>query len=102
MSIPSQSGQSRKPVHEKPVHEIKLSRIRASIWANGGQGKKTWYSVAISRTYRDGDVWKETTSFNRDDLPIVSKASEMAYAWIWNTLIQNAERKSIQERHDAE
>jgi hypothetical protein len=36
------------------------------------------------RLYRDGDEWKTTASFGRDDLPLVSKAAEMAYAWIWN------------------
>ncbi len=31
----------------------------------------------------DGDEWKVTSSFRRDDLPIVSKAADMAYARIW-------------------
>lgn len=68
----------------RPVHEIKLGRIRASIWANGAHGQGTWFNVSISRLYRAGDEWKTTTSFARDDLPLVSKAAEMAYAWIWN------------------
>lgn len=68
----------------RPVHEIKLGRIRASIWTNGGHGQDTWLSVSISRLYRAGNEWKTTTSFGRDDLPLVSKAAEMAYTWIWN------------------
>lgn len=55
-----------------------------SIWTNESDRQDAWYSVSISRLYRDGDDWKTTTSFGRDDLPIVSKAAEMAYAWIWN------------------
>ena len=68
----------------RPVYEIKLGRIRASIWANGSDGKNTWFNVSFARLYRDGDEWKTTSSFGRDDLPLVSKAAEMAYAWIWN------------------
>ena len=68
----------------RPVHEIKLGRVRASIWTNESDRQDVWYSVSISRLYRDGDDWKTTTSFSRDDLPLVSKAAEMAYAWIWD------------------
>ena len=68
----------------RPVHEIKLGRIRASIWTNEGDRQAVWFNVSISRVYRDGDEWKTTTSFGRDDLPIVAKVADMAYAWIWN------------------
>jgi len=69
---------------QRPVHEIKLGRVRASIWANRSGRNTAWYSVSLVRCYRDGDTWKETSSFGRDDLPLVAKASEMAYRWIWN------------------
>jgi hypothetical protein len=76
----------------KPAHEIKLARIRASIWANQGRREDVWYSVSISRIYRDGETWKDTMSFGRDDLPLVSKAAEMAYAWIWSQTSNTKER----------
>lgn len=71
-------------LEHRPVHEIKLGRVRASIWANQHDRQDVWYSVSISRIYRDGDEWKTAISFGRDDLPLVSKAAEMAYTWIWN------------------
>ena len=70
--------------NRRPVHEIKLAAVRASIWANRSERQAVWYSVSVSRCYREGDVWKDSTSFGRDDLPLVSKAAEMAYAWIWS------------------
>ena len=75
---------SAMSVGNRPVHEIKLGRIRASVWTNESSQQHVWFSVSISRLYRDGGEWKTTTSFGRDDLPLVSKAAEMAYAWIWN------------------
>lgn len=68
---------------DRPVHEIKLARICASIWANHGTRGGVWYSVSVSRVYQDGEAWKKTGSFGRDDLPLVSKAAELAYSWIW-------------------
>lgn len=67
----------------KPVHEIRLGRIRAAIWANGTESRNVWFNVTVSRLYRDGDQWKDTAAFRRDDLPIVAKVVDMAYAWIW-------------------
>ncbi len=67
-----------------PVHEFRLARIRATIWLNRNEGGESWYSVSVCRTYRDGTKWKDSQSFGRDDLPLVSKASDLAYAWIWN------------------
>jgi hypothetical protein len=69
----------------RPSHEIKLGRIRASIWTHEGNGQGQWFSVSISRLYREREEWKTSASFGRDDLPVVSKAAEMAYAWIWKT-----------------
>jgi len=77
-----------------PVHEIKLGRVRASVWANGRDRQIVWYSVSLSRIYRDGDKWKSITSFGRDDLPVIAMAAEMAYAWIWNENGIHGERQN--------
>lgn len=67
----------------KPAHEVRLGKIRVTIWPNRSPNQGTWYSVTVSRSYKDGDAWKETSSFRRDDLPVVARAIDMAYAWIW-------------------
>ena len=81
--------------HNRPVHEIRLAQVRASIWSNQANGSRRWYSVSISRVYRDGDVWKDTTSFGREDLPLVAKAAEMAYAWIWSAVGSHEEKQHV-------
>ena len=68
----------------RPVHEIRLGTIRAAIWENRNSSKDVWFAVTVSRLYRDGDRWKNTSSFGRDDLPIVAKIMDMAYAWIYD------------------
>jgi hypothetical protein len=68
----------------KPVHEILLGRIRAAIWANHTDAHGIWFNVTVTRRYKEGDRWQDTTSFGRDDLPLVAKAADMAFAWILN------------------
>jgi hypothetical protein len=64
-----------------PIKRIAVGNgIRASIWQNQSKNG-TWHTVTISRTYRDGDQYKDTTSFRQDDLLYVAKAAEMAFAW---------------------
>jgi len=68
---------------EEPVKRIRLGRIDATIWANQSEKGDVWYNVTVSRSYKDGDKWKDASGFRRDDLPILAKAVDMAYAWIW-------------------
>ncbi|HEY4310850.1 MAG TPA: hypothetical protein VGN12_15475 [Pirellulales bacterium] len=66
----------------RPVHEIRLGRIKAAIWVNDTQ-TGIRHNVTISRIYKDGDEWKTSDSFGRDDLPLVAKVSDMAHSWIF-------------------
>ena len=45
---------------------------------------KPWYNVVVTRSYKDGNEFKDSNSFGHSDLPVVSKAMDFAYAWIWN------------------
>ena len=66
----------------KPVHEIRLGRIRAAIWENSTENG-TRHNVTVTRLYKDGDRWKDSTSFGRDDLPVVAKVLDRAHSWIF-------------------
>ena len=65
-----------------PVHEIRLGRIRAAIWENDTQNG-TRHNVTVTRLYKDGDDWKDSTSFGRDDLPLVAKVLDRCHSWIF-------------------
>jgi hypothetical protein len=73
-------------VSSKPVKVLRVRGISASIFANrakSDQGRElTFHKVAIQRTYRDEGEFKITSSFSRDDLPIVRLLSERAWQWI--------------------
>ena len=67
---------------QKPAHEIRLGRITAAIWLNEGSNG-AFYNVTISRIYKDGNDWKRSDSFGRDDLPLVAKVADLAHTWIY-------------------
>ena len=67
---------------KRPVHELRLGRIRAAVWENSTQNG-TRYNVTISRLYKDGDDWKDSTSFGRDDLPLLAKVADLTHTWIF-------------------
>ncbi|MHB0960890.1 MAG: hypothetical protein ACYC0X_33425 [Pirellulaceae bacterium] len=62
---------------QKPVHEVRLGRIKAVVWENDTQNG-TRHNVTFTRLYKDGDQWKDSTSFGRDDLPLLAKVADMA------------------------
>jgi hypothetical protein len=69
---------------KKPIHEIRLGRIKAAIWENETDNGIR-YGITLSRIYKNGkDEWKDSTSFGRDDLPLVEKVCHMTLLWIFS------------------
>ena len=66
----------------KPVFETRLGRIKASVWANQTEAGIR-HNVTISRLYKDDSGWQTSTSFGRDDLPLVAKIADRCLTWIF-------------------
>ena len=73
----------------RPVHEIRLGRIKAAIWENDTKNG-TYHNVSITRIYKDGDRWKDSTSFGRDDLPLVAKIADQAHTSIFEAQAESS------------
>ena len=69
-----------------PIHSFVLGNIHTTIFENESDVTGRWYVVEISRHYQIGQQKRQTHLFRRDDLPIVAKAAEMAYAWLWQQI----------------
>ena len=81
------NAEAQEPQTERrqPSAKFRMGRISATVWENQGD-KGPWYSTTILRSYKDGDDWKTTSSFGRDDLPLVEKVAAQAHAWIFRQL----------------
>jgi len=74
---------------ESEVLYVRSSRSRNSfgscqsaIWRNESENG-TRHSVAISRIYKTENGWESSTSFGRDELPLVAKVADLAHSWIY-------------------
>jgi hypothetical protein len=75
--------------NQKPIHEVRLGKVKAAIWRNETDAGPR-YSVSIVRLFKvEGGDWESSTSFGRDELPLVSKVADMVHTWIY----QQSERK---------
>ena len=59
-----------------------LGAVKAAIWQNQSENG-TRYNVTLSRIYKDGEQWKTTESFGRDDLLLLAKVIDQAHSWIF-------------------
>ena len=65
----------------KPVYEIRIGLIKAIVRrAKTRNGPR--HTVSVVRLYRNGDIWKQSSRFGRDDIPAVRLALDKAHTWI--------------------
>ena len=62
--------------NQKPVDEIRIGRVKATVWRNGTEDQPR-YNVTFSRLYKDGDQWKSTHSFGRNDLLVLAESGRL-------------------------
>jgi len=78
---PRKSDKSSSP----PVHTIRYGALRAAIWKREvdlGNSSRPMYSVTFTRSYKDGNVWKDSSSFDPDDLLTLAKIAYDAHSFI--------------------
>ena len=76
--------------NQKPVDEIRIGRVKASIWRNETE-EQVRHNITFSRLYKDGDQWKSTHSFGRNDLLLLAKVADLAHTRLFQ-LPQEEER----------
>ena len=66
---------------QKPEAHERIGNVEAAISRNENGGR-TRYNVTFKRHYKDGDAWKSTDSFRRDDLLVLAKVADNAHTII--------------------
>ena len=69
----------------KPAHVVRYGTIKGAIWRNvvdNGNASRAMYNVTFTRSYRDGEEWKDSTSFGFDDLLVLGKIADDCHTWI--------------------
>jgi len=54
---------------KKPAHEIRFGAVRAIIWSNVSSSGERWFTLAISRLYKDAqEKWQNANSYKLQHL----------------------------------
>ena len=69
----------------RPVHKLRIGLIKAAIWANVTR-EGMIFNVTFERSYHDGEAWRSSNSFGRDDLLKLAKVADEAHSWITRQL----------------
>lgn len=70
----------------KPVFELRRGLIKVRVWRKRTKAGPR-HTVTTVRLFKDGDQWKESMRFGRDDIPLLRLLLDQAYGWIY----QNSE-----------
>lgn len=64
------------------VHEIRRGLLKVRIrFKQTRQG--TRHTIVVTRLFRNGDCWKESSRFGRDDIPLLRLVLDEAQTWIF-------------------
>jgi hypothetical protein len=77
--------------NEKPAHKIRAGALEVAIWRRDGE-KGAFYNVSMSRSYKQGEEWKQSDSYGADDLLLLAKLLDMAHTWVMNQQQQSKQQ----------
>ena len=67
----------------QPVHEIRLGRIKASVWQNDPKDStgQPYMTVTFSRLYKnEKDEWRDSKAFFASDLLLLAKTADAVHS----------------------
>ncbi len=67
--------------NQKPVKKFFIGAVTAAIWRNEGKSG-AFHNVTLTRRYKEGEDWKDTTSLGKFDLLKAARLNIQAYSWI--------------------
>lgn len=91
----TQPEKGRAMKSDRPVFTRRLNGLRVTVWENETDGT-VWYSSVFTRHYREGEKWRDVTSFNGlGDLALLAEAVELAKDFIRK---KEAEKESLDSK----
>lgn len=97
----AQSTNGNRQQANRPVHTVRFGALKAAIWLNETSVGPI-HNVTVSRSYKDGDTWKDSGSFGYDDLLPLAKALNAAHSWINEQRQRGSEARGSQEHEEEE
>lgn len=78
--------------NNQPAKRFRLGSIQLTVWPNSDRKGRSYYTTALSRSYRDEKgKWTDSGSFRPSDLPVVRSLTTQALDWITANPLQATE-----------
>jgi hypothetical protein len=73
----------KEPEHPRdmPVFSCRHRALKAAVWQNESNNGP-FYNVTVSRSYKDGEKWKESSSFGYDDILPIAELLRTCHGFI--------------------
>ena len=81
-SRPQSAAHEPERAGNPPVFNIRHRALKAAVWRNETESNGPFFNVTVSRSYKDGETWRESGSFGYDDLLIVAELLRTCYGFI--------------------
>ncbi len=73
-----------------PVFTVRHRAIKAVVWRNETENGPM-FNTTMSRSYKDGETWKESGSFGYDDILIVAELLRMCHGFILQEMAMSSD-----------
>ena len=84
---------------QQPLAKFKLKGVSASVFQNTSSEGRTFFKVAVQRSYADGDNgFKTTNSYSRDDLPLLAEVVIAA----WRDILKRESGTATEKKRESE
>ena len=77
---PEASKEPERPAN-LPVFTYRHRALKAAVWKNESEAG-AFYNVTVTRSYKDGETWRESGSFGYDDVLIVAELLRTCHGFI--------------------
>jgi len=64
-----------------PVFSVRHRALKAAVWKNDTENG-AMFNTTVSRSYKDGEVWKESSSFGFDDVLVIAELLRACHSFI--------------------
>jgi hypothetical protein len=73
-----------------PVFTVRHRALKAAVWKNETENGPM-FNTTLSRSYKDGETWKESSSFGYDDVLIVAELLHTCHGFIVREMAKQSE-----------
>ena len=64
--------------NNKPIHQVGIGRIKAAVFDNCDDVPRK-----VTALCKDGETWKGSQSFTREDLPLLAKVADQVHTYLY-------------------